>query len=512
MTILSFTAILIIGIYFTIVTFQREGVSIIYNEDISSSSYLNLSTYRFKIAMLDVYRQSFEDEARIFYPAITYWWYNEKMIINEVPLYVIPCRNDWYGNYSDTFYDSDSSYYKFYCIDYSKLGNQDISIFGKYGDSSPFSFLDIQFRRWTNYTEFGKTDCYSDEEIDENLRNSYFVLHYLDYLVDNKNISTPGKYHKNSIALSQTINIFKKYMVNFRKINYFTVIGYIFEDIKDFYFFNIEKFSEEVLSAKHAGEILEMIFTNSKFMGTYERKYLKLQDLLANIGGIVDAILIISTVIENYLVRNVVISQISNEIFNIINYENESTNKTIINNSFKNDLNNSNFPIKNLKDRSNSIKANVNNFISNEQTEGVNMKILQRINKSNEKKTKNILKLSWTEYVCTSNFLKENKNLKLFSYLEDYINSKISINYMIFKLNEIEKLKSVLFSDEEFTAFKFIPNPNISIIRALIDLSNKSTNKCFQKISEEDKELFSNMLKKSEFSENELKIIKLCDT
>jgi hypothetical protein len=74
---------------------------------------------------------------------------------------------------------------------------------------------------------------------------------------------------------------------------------------------------------------------------------MKIQDLLANIGGIIKGIMVITILIENYLVHKAFLINISNEIF--INYEedndNSQTNKSIIkltNDTLKNSMNNVN--------------------------------------------------------------------------------------------------------------------------------------------------------------------------
>lgn len=56
-------------------------------------------------------------------------------------------------------------------------------------------------------------------------------------------------------------------------------------------------------------------------------------------------------------------------------------------------------------------------------------------------------------------FLKKSK--KFYSKVEDYLNKKSSIEYIIKKLNEVDKLKFVLFSKEELGFFNLLKNPSL---------------------------------------------------
>ena len=72
------------------------------------------------------------------------------------------------------------------------------------------------------------------------------------------------------------------------------------------------------------------------------------------------------------------------------------------------------------------------------------------------------LKLSFWEIICFnicfSEKTKSRNNLNIFKKAKNEIKKKIDINFMLFKFNEIDKLKNLLLSEEQMELFNLIPD------------------------------------------------------
>lgn len=82
--------------------------------------------------------------------------------------------------------------------------------------------------------------------------------------------------------------------------------GFVFQDIRTNYFDTLESITESVDLSNNAGAI-ESFFTMSisisDVKSTYSRSYLKLQNMLADIGGVLKGVLMIAYFIEHCLIN-----------------------------------------------------------------------------------------------------------------------------------------------------------------------------------------------------------------
>jgi hypothetical protein len=69
-------------------------------------------------------------------------------------------------------------------------------------------------------------------------------------------------------------------------------------------------------------------------------------------------------------------------------------------------------------------------------------------------------KFEWQDYL-NSFFFKETKNIKNVNLFENYLTKKLSVENLVSKLLEIDKLQFSLLNEEELHIFKNINNPHI---------------------------------------------------
>jgi hypothetical protein len=73
---------------------------------------------------------------------------------------------------------------------------------------------------------------------------------------------------------------------------------------------------------------------------------------------------------------------------------------------------------------------------------------------------KKCLKLTPSEILCDRFLFKKSKNVKLLKKAEFYVDMKLSIEFILKKLIEIDKLKFVLFDTNQLNLVDSIKNPN----------------------------------------------------
>lgn len=77
---------------------------------------------------------------------------------------------------------------------------------------------------------------------------------------------------------------------------------------------------------------------------------------------------------------------------------------------------------------------------------------------------KDILKLNFKDIVCDRLCRKKSKRILLLSKSKNYINEKISIEYILKKLNELDKIKFIIFNEDQLNLLNVVPNPNFNDI------------------------------------------------
>lgn len=503
LTALSTITVLIISAYFTIETFQRKTVIILYNEEVNDSPTVDLLDYPFKMGMLNYTGGSIENLDRIVQPVALYSAFSKDKVPQIELLPLTLCSNKTYGNFSDLLSDdNDPNKKAMYCIDTSSL-KRNLRLNGTFGQLTS-QFMAFTFSKCANNTLYGKTNCLPSAQIDAALVDSFVFINYIDYSIDNYNVSSPKRSYMNGIPLSTSPTLSKKYTIKYREINYETDLGFIFQDLNKQSFHMVETFNEQVAQFPGSYELAQFIITNSIIKGTYKRRYLKIQDLLANIGGVIKGIFVVSYLLENYLVRHVVTLNIIKKIFYVDGEDDHILKYNINDSKIQNEYNaiRSVLPL-NVSIFKQKLPLNLSNS---------NADLVNKYNVKNQNKKK--IEISCFEYICSSALLRRNKNLKILDKVNTYLNKKISLCYLVNKLNEVDMMKYIIFNEDELTAFKFMKKFDVDIFSNNENIKLKKSvwgpTGFSEDINDQDMNKFINISKKINLSTYEAKILSLC--
>jgi hypothetical protein len=309
--IFSILAITIISLFFLVDFFKRENVTVMYNKDIDTKPVINLTYMPLMFSLSDL-QTNFIDPQGLF----TF----DVRMLNYVKVYnktsgqtstrltsqqieYERCNiSKHFLNYQEMFKNFKTE--SFFCI---PPGRYNLTLFGKYGDFlNGFSMLSI----FVNRCNPQKSQCFNSSIIESKLSNVILPLVYLSYGINNYN-STQANFPKlETSVLGMTTALYKLHFYNLKQTFYHSDLGYVFQEniIENFYEFDQTTMSIDLLNA---GQISQGTFgtvyiRNSDHISVYKRQYKKLQDVLANIGGLVNSILLISRLLSNFIIRKFV--------------------------------------------------------------------------------------------------------------------------------------------------------------------------------------------------------------
>jgi len=205
--------------------------------------------------------------------------------------------------------------------------------------------------------------CPPIEVMKEALNSEYYIyLTYKDYYIDPKNFTYPVRSRFSTLYARIAYDLFKEVEVYFKNINLNTDVGLITEDHVEHNTFQIsQKVMDIGFNAIGEGGLVATLWIYiNREVDYYTRRYLKLQELGASIGGIFK-FFHLSCFIINYLFNNFDMNiHIINLLYNfdeVLFNKDEVISKEAIHNNYN--------KLKNLKE----ISLNLNKKEGNESKE-----------------------------------------------------------------------------------------------------------------------------------------------
>ena len=371
---------------------------------------------------------------------------NKKVNRTQIKIKLEKCKKE---NLLEYFYDNVKKSFNisnFLCI--SK--GQNLTIAGKYGDTfNWFDILEFHIKRCENTTEL--SICKNDEEINSYLANSYINVIYLSYFVDHFNKSNPVNYAIESSLFIMSLHSVKKYFYYFTPTKYKSENGLIFNNVKTYNFYEYKKtlldYNEKEENSYFSSKtLMEIIFTVYPHEINYNRRYIKLQEVLGDIGGCIDILFGIFKIISSYFSEKSFLIEISNTFFNQnkISKFNKSVNNnlkkentlkekysytknliTINNNSMKISCDDSINKLNNLDNKLNLI----NNFVKKNSININHKKSTSIISFKGKNKTK--FTYSIIDYCMPFYLMKKISHKQLYYCYENILKKYMSIEVMI---------------------------------------------------------------------------------
>ena len=384
------------------------------------TNYVNESIYFLKL--YDVEYQFLEDNSYIF---------KEK----EIPItlcsnYNIKVLPEYFGGLNLK---------QLYCANFSGYYLE-----GEYGQKK-WRTLNFKFSKCRNFSNYN--NCLNQEEIDKYLQSGYVDIFMTDKMIVPKDFKNPTKIYGKNIFDSINGKEYMDYWIYLKRLEVQTDEGIVFDQIVKTSVLSFEKTSTMKYSLLDE-TFLQVILRISINKDIYDRTYMKLQEALANVGGMVKIIFTIGEIL-NYLTKLILYRNYILQFFNMDYFiaiknnkknikHNKSvtippliiTNKNLLNLNTENNIE--------LRDYIQINNSNINLQFHNNSSFIKNQSLQELLSIKNKNESKKIL---------NSNISKnENKNKNNHTMFYTDYNFKVNKNYLYNKVirRKIRKYHSIL--------------------------------------------------------------------
>jgi hypothetical protein len=291
--------------------------------------------------------------------------------------------------------------------------NKKLTLSGTFGNTywSTLRFHVIPCRNQTS-----NNTCLPQDEIDKYMKGAYFSVRFINYLIDTKNFTNPFSKMLDNDFFVMSNAYYKELNIYFSNIDIVSDTGFLFENEKQ-RIVQLRNLKEQIDFRTNSNDILRAIIRLSTVRNIYNRKYVKIQRLMADVGGLIKSIFMIAQFIYMFYNTNVLFEY----MINIGNDSDSIVEKRNINTIKFTEVEPSSY-------NSPAIKFNRRQIIT------IPNKTSQDINST--------FNIKWYEALfclCT----KERDKRTLFHNAVSSIKQKMSIETYLKLVNEVEKIRNV---------------------------------------------------------------------
>jgi hypothetical protein len=322
MSILTLLSMAALSLYFIINLFTGTDLNLITSTTNKFEKKINLGDI--PIFFKPTTSNGDRYDTRLVYPIFQIWnYYPENGGTPNIT--TIPFKNCEKDNikskYEGTF--TNFSLSEYYCLD----NKSNITLFGSNGDiTNGYSKINIYLAKCTNNSALNpnpsKNNCKPLSDINASLSSSpaHFYFIYSDNNVVPENREAPFLPYIKTEDFRFPLSALYKFQYYFKKTFIISDYGWMFEDkveVNDFQYDNFDSLAYigSSFSIKEAFGLIS--FTLSDNADVYKRSYIKMQTLVANIGGIINFLLIIAKTIVKYITNKLFIAHFIHKPMNI---------------------------------------------------------------------------------------------------------------------------------------------------------------------------------------------------
>jgi hypothetical protein len=454
LSILSILTILTLTLYFIYSGLNKNNKFIRFNTDSNLPKMFNISDEVYMFVITDGLGNIFQEQERLFYFHIEYFDVSmdqgsvETKGLNKVILEKCNITNYLNTSWVKTY----PRLYNYYCIP-----KNDFTIRNMYGDiSNGFEFASIFINKCSNSSNItGKTDCFSSDIIEKRLSKSLLNILRISYDI-NHDENDPFDSHLISDVFDLSTTIFQKIYYPLKRTIYNTEEGLVFTQTVSVNFTQVEQtriYSDFRKSGIDPETFSTIIFTTSEGTDIYYRSYLKIQDVVANIGGMINGILTIGSILVHIITKNMTLFNLTKILYSM---EDIKIGLEDISNMNRITL------------HPNIIRrvsiSNGNNVHSTNEQSSAN--ILE-----NSKKNNTSYKLRWYEYVIPIWIFNKNNRMLLLKRFNNVLKRCLSIEFIIGKFIDLNKVIEMMTVDQKSQLQRM---PTIRIVNEAILRNNNN--------------------------------------
>ncbi|CAD8064911.1 unnamed protein product [Paramecium sonneborni] len=319
-------------------------------------------------------------------------------------------------------------------------------------NADTYQYITINLKPCKNSSTYD--GCSPAEEIQAGLKSGFFVLYLGDTLLK---LDNPGRPYEEIITVqfaSFSSSLSKQIFSTFKMIETKTDVGLIQQDyITEFGLMQSQIKDSSGPFNEHS--YVENTLYMDQRINNYKRSYIKIQNILGNVGGLWQLVALIITMIVSPIIATLMNLQLANRIFN---FENEGENINEQNSMSKSNQNiNRNLEM-------NDLIVELNKQGKTPQQSKRDLEKVQNRGQLKQylKQRKRQLKVGLWDLICMSIGFKK-KHKQQIEYAIEKILCKLDVVNILTKIQEIDKLKYVILNKEQLELFNYIPKPLIPI-------------------------------------------------
>jgi hypothetical protein len=353
-----------------------------------------------------------------------------------------------------------------FCANPDEIKN--VSLAGNWGEDN-FNYISIQVTPCKNSTE-SDIICRTKDEIQTYLSGGFFVVNHVDTLFEPKVYENPRKYFRKNFYTTMSNKYYKEITFNFKNVEYNTDQGFLMEDVKQEYFLQSDNIRELYdFRSDVSGTILDCVFRMSNQKDIYNRQYIKIQDVIAKVGGLVKALLLIVQIAYSNFSKVGYYFFLGENLFEMSDSENKDANLNVPNSLYiyRNKLNQSSVS---------------NPIIDISKSQKLNLALTDK--RIDKKHTSFYECFRLGLCLCFINRNNKNKNI-LYSKLANYIEDKSDFKRLLSSQEKFEITKQILFSADQRVIFDYYTN-KIDLSKSYIHshgIDNQSVMRSYEAIN-----------------------------
>lgn len=227
-------------------------------------------------------------------------------------------RYEKLGNFTDEL-TTDYFYKQHICII-----DDDLTIGGNY-NSDFFSNILFEVYKCSNTTA-NNNHCKSNEEMESVALGVNFAVAYIDTIPIPTNYTNPFQRVYTTYYLKLDPNIYMAVDLYFSRVNFTTDTGFMFEDYKYEKAYKFDRFREIYTMTPPNGRVLRLYINISNNVVSITRFYMKIQELVASVGGMLKAGMIVGFAISRFFSKFLFDELLINTFFDYSGIDNATKN------------------------------------------------------------------------------------------------------------------------------------------------------------------------------------------
>jgi len=351
----------------------------------------------------------------------------------------------------------------YYCI--SPIQSEELYIKERWGNNE-FTMIQIKFVDCDNSTG----NCASESEIYNFLHSADLSFYMIDSLVSTKNYKNPISYR----IKQQSFKISESY-----KISFIQYIRHIRIESDDSFFlssnnsinsFTLSEFTSNIVFERDSDTFMSLSIELDNSIEKFQRKYYKLQDLGAQVGGIINITYMLSVIILKLYEKNSYFEYLINNFFEVRLDEFQKQINLKNHKKKKNPKKHMSIEI-NKPPNSTKIHNNINNTANTNTPTNINGNITETLSSDNEKKYIDNRKIKFSFFdklfllkiAPQLSRAKKEKIDEIFFLGTDYVMNNLDVITYLRRAHSIDMQLDLLMGDDQKKIFQYITKPILSL-------------------------------------------------